>query len=98
MDNGLIFSTVGNELEDFVYSLKYLHNTVRVKFYLKIRNYGCKLIIDVTDVQADKTFFNCLIKIRSVKEIDALKLMLKGMKTSIEKFCQCQCSEDTDTT
>ena len=36
--------------------------------------------------------------IRSVKEIDALKLMLEGMKTSIEKFCQCQCSEDTDTT
>ena len=95
MDKGLIFSTVGNQLEEFVDSLKYLHNRIRVKFYLKMHPYGCKLIIDATDKIADKTFFNCLIKIRSLQEIEALKPMLEGMHTSIEKVCQAQYS-DTD--
>ena len=94
MDKGLIFSTVGNQLEEFVDSLRYLHNRIRVKFYLKMRPYGCKLIIDATDKIVDKTF-NCLIKIRSLQEIEALKPMLEGMHTSIEKVCQAQYS-DTD--
>ena len=94
MDKGQIFSTVGNQLEEFVDSLKYLHNRIHVKFYLKMHPYGCKLI-DATDQIADKTFFNCLMKIRSLQEIEALKPMLEGMHTSIEKFCQAQYS-DTD--
>ena len=57
MDKGLIFTTVGNHLEEFVHSLKYMHNIIRVKFFLKMRPYGCKLIIDATDKIADKTFF-----------------------------------------
>ena len=92
MDKGLIFTTVGNHLEEFVHSLKYMHNIIRVKFFLKMRPYGCKLIIDATDKIADKTFFNCLIKIRSLQEIEALKLILEGMHKSIDKFCEAQYS------
>ena len=95
MSKGLIFSTVGNELEEFVDSLKYLHNRIHVKFYLKMRDYGAKLIIDATDRISDKTFFNCLVKIRSLQEIEAFKFMLEGMRTSIEKICLCNDS-DTD--
>ena len=95
MSKGLIFSKVGNELEEFVDSLKYLHNRIRVKFYLKMRHYGAKLVIDATDRISDKTFFNCLVKIWSIQEIEAFKFMLEGMRTSIEKICQCNDS-DTD--
>ena len=93
---GLIFSRVGNELEDFVDSLKYLHNRIPVKFFLKMRDYGAKLVIDATDEISEKTFFNILVKIRSVEEIEAFKLLLEGMRTSIEKKCQCNDSSDTD--
>ena len=93
---GLIFSRVGNELEDFVDSLKYLHNRIPVKFFLKRRDYGAKLVIDATDEISEKTFFNILVKIRSVEEIEVFKLLLEGMRTSIEKKCQCNDSSDTD--
>ena len=93
---GLNFSRVGNELEDFVDSLKYLHNRIHVKFFLKMRDYGAKLVIDVTDEISKKTFFNILVKIQSVEEIEAFKLLLQGMRTSIEKKCQCNDSSDTD--
>ena len=92
----VVFSTVGNELEEFVDSLKFLHNAIRVRFYLKIRPYGCKLVIDATDKLAEKTFFNCLIKIRSVNEIEALKAILEGMRASIEKFCKAQYSDSSE--
>ena len=92
---GLIFSRVGNELENFVDSLKYLHNRIRVKFFLKMRDYGDKLVIDATDEISEKTFFNILVKIWSVEEIEAFKLLLEGMRTSIEKKCQCNDSSDT---
>ena len=49
MSKGLIFSKVGNELEEFVDSLKYLHNRIRVKFYLKMHHYGAKLVIHATE-------------------------------------------------
>ena len=58
-------------------------------------DYGAKLIIDATDRISDKTFFNCLVKIRSLQEIEAFKFMLEGMHTSIEKICLCNDS-DTD--
>ena len=77
-------------------SLKYLHNRIRVKFFLKMRDYGAKLVIDATDEISEKTFFNILGKIRSVEEIEGFKLLLEGMRTSIEKKCQCNDSSDTD--
>ena len=94
----VVFSTVGNELEEFVDSLKCLHNAIRVRFYLKIRPYGCKLVVDATDKLAEKTFFNCLIKIRSVNEVEALRAILEGMRTSIEKFCQAQYRDSSSDT
>ena len=87
---GLIFSRVGNELEDFVDSLKYLHNRICVKFFLKMRDNGAKVVIDATDEISEKTFFNILVKIRSVEEIEAFKLLLEGMHTSIEKKMSVQ--------
>ena len=97
MDNRVIFSTVGNELEDFAQSLKYLHMNIRVKFYAKMHPYGCKIVIDAKDKRTEKTFFNCLLKIRLVKEFDALKVLLQGMKTSIETFCHKQYADSSDT-
>ena len=95
MSKALIFSTVENELKYFVDSLKYLHNRIRVKFYLKMRHYGAKLVKGATDRISEKNFFNCLVKIWSIQEIEAFKFMLEGMHTSIEKICQCNDS-DTD--
>ena len=77
-------------------TLKYLHNRICVKFFLKMQDYGAKLVIDATDEISEKTFFNLLVKIRSVEEIEAFKLLLEGMRTSIEKKCQCNDSSDTD--
>ena len=98
MNNGSIFYSVGNELEQFVDSLKYLNGSIRVKFFAKMRPYGCKIIIDSTDQKNDKTFFNCLLKIRSNSDVDSLRILLDGMQKSIEKFCQKHSSEsDSDT-
>ena len=94
---GLIVERVGSELEDFVYSLKYLNNIILVRFFLKRRDYGAKLVIDATDRITEKTFFNILVKIRSVEEIESFKLMLEGLRTSIEKKCHGNdSSSDTD--
>lgn len=97
MDNGAIFNSVGNELEQFADSLKYLHYNIRVRFFAKIRPYGCKAVIDATDKKAGKTFFNCLLKVRSRNDLDALKILLEGMRKSIEKFCEKHYTEtDSD--
>ena len=54
-------------------------------------------MIDATDRIIEKTFFNILVKIRSVEEIESFKLMLEGLCTSIEKKCHCNESRsDTD--
>ena len=94
---GQIVERVESDLEDFVYSLKYLNNFIRVRFFLKMWDYGAKLVIDATDQITEKTFFNILVKIWSVEEIESFKLMLEGLRTSIEKKCQCDnSSSDTD--
>ena len=49
MDNRSIFSSVGNELEEFADSLKYLRYNITVRFFAKMRPYGCKVVIDATD-------------------------------------------------
>ena len=61
MDNGLIFTSVGNELEEFADSLKYLCYNITVRFCAKMQLYGCKVVIDATDKKTDKTFFNCFL-------------------------------------
>ena len=60
-----------------------------------MRHYGAKLVKDATDRISEKNFFNCLVKIWSIQEIDAFKFMLEGMHTSIEIICQCN-DIDTD--
>ena len=94
MDNRLIFTSVGNELEEFADSLKYLRYNITVRFFAKMRPYGCKVVIDATD----KTFFNCFLKVRSWNDFEALKILLEGMQKSIEKFCEKHYTEnDSDT-
>ena len=98
MDNGLIFTSVGNELEEFADSLKYLRYNIIVRFFAKMRPYGCKVVIDATDKKTDKTFFNCFLKVRSWNDFEALKILLEGMQKSIEKFCEKHYTEnDSDT-
>ena len=98
MDNGLIFTSVGNELEEFADSLKYLRYNITVRFFTKMRPYGCKVVIDATDKKTDKTFFNCFLKVRSRNDFEALKILLEGMQKSIEKFCEKHYTEnDSDT-
>ena len=98
MDNGLIFTSVGNELEEFADSLKYLRYNITVRFFTKMRPYGCKVVIDATDKKTDKTFFNCFLKVRSQNDFEALKNLLEGMQKSIEKFCEKHYTEnDSDT-
>ena len=86
MGNGRLFVLVGNELDDFVHNVKYLDNRVYVEYHLKMRPYGCKAMILAKNKETDQTFYNCLFKIRSTADVDALKLLLKGMEDSLDKF------------
>ena len=86
MGNGRLYVSVGNELDEFVTNLKYLDNYVHVEYHLKMRPYGCKAMILATNKETDQTFYNCLFKIRSTGDVDALKLLLKGMEESLDNF------------
>ena len=86
MDNGLIFTSVGNELEEFADSLKYLRYYITVRFFAKMRPYGCKVVIDAADKKTDKTFFNCFLKVRSRNDFEALKILLEGMYKNLETW------------
>ena len=98
MDNGLIFTSVGNELEEFADSPKYLCYNITVRFFTKMQPYGCKVVIDATDKKTDKTFFNCFLKVRSWNDFEALKILLEGMQKSIEKFYEKHYTENDSNT
>ena len=95
MGNGRLFVAVGNELDDFVNNLKYLKH-VHVEYHLKMRPYGCKAMILATNKETDQTFCNSLFKIRSPGDVEALKLLLKGMEDSLDKFSKCLALQDLD--
>ena len=49
-------------------SLKAHWNAAGKIVCLFVRDYGAKLVIDATDQSTEKTFFNILVKIRSVTD------------------------------
>ena len=89
-----IFFSVGSELEEFTDGLKYLDHKIRVLFHAKLKSYGCKLVVLAKDKKTEKTFFYSLVKIRLKDDISPLKVLLEGMKASVEKFCEKTQQED----
>ena len=94
MEQRSVFVAVGNICSDFTTNLNYISQIVTVRFSVKKRIYGCKVILVAKDKRTDKTIFYSLVKIRSVGEADTLPSLLNGFENYLHKYYNIPDSSD----
>ena len=90
------FVAVGNLCENFTSELKHLSHRVVVRYHVKKRCYGSKVVIIAKNRETDRTILYSLVKIRSPKEIDLLKFVLSGMDQYIVNYSTIPSGSDSN--
>ena len=91
-----IFYKVSDQIDGFIECMNEVKHAVHVAYYLKRRDYGCKIIIVVRNRTTSGTIIYSLTKLRSTREIPLLEANLEGIKVAVSKYVDTL-SDSTDT-
>ena len=91
-----IFYKASDEIDEFMECMNEVKHALRVSYYLKRRDYGCKIIIIVRKSSTSSTIMYSLTKLRSLTELPMFKANLEGIKSGVNRYLD-SLSDSTDT-
>ena len=98
MDNNttrkLVYS-LGDELDNFIESMKSVKNSVYIAYCVERRHYGAKVVLTVRDRASYSTVLHVVSKIRSDLEIPMVQVLLHGVKRAVYKYIENTCDSES---